>query len=117
MYAVTQDQTQTPGNDKEHVSTYKLEHPNRYFLGAEAAFCRDTSVLGSSICNPAFNFWAACRLYVSPHRKLQSTIANTTRHPVWDETFQLLVSDHEQDVLTLLLFDHDRVKADEKLGR
>ena len=60
---------------------------------------------------------ALCRLYLSPHRPLQSTIANSTRHPVWDETFQLLVSDYSQDVLTVILYDHDRVTPDERLGR
>ena len=60
---------------------------------------------------------ALCRLYLSPHRPLQSTIANSTRHPVWDETFQLLVSDYRQDVLTVILYDHDRVTPDERLGR
>jgi hypothetical protein len=60
---------------------------------------------------------ALCRLYVSPHRPLQSTIANSTRRPVWDETFQLLVSDYRQDVLTAILYDHDRVTPDERLGR
>ena len=60
---------------------------------------------------------AVCRLYLSPHRKLQSTIANTTRHPMWHEKFQLLVSSHKQDSLTLIMFDHDRVRQDDKLGR
>lgn len=58
-----------------------------------------------------------CRMYLSPHRKLKSTIADTTRHPVWNESFQLLVSSYRDDVLTLLLYDHDRVTADERLGR
>ncbi|CAL5221943.1 g4219 [Coccomyxa viridis] len=56
-------------------------------------------------------------MYLSPHRKLKSTIANTTRHPVWNESFQLLVSSYRDDALTLLLYDHDRVTADERLGR
>ena len=56
-------------------------------------------------------------MYLSPHRKLQSTIANTTWHPHWNESFQLLVSSYRDDALTLLLFDHDRVTADERLGR
>ena len=60
---------------------------------------------------------ALCRLYLSPHRPLQSTIADSTRHPVWDETFQLLVVDYRQDVLTAILYDHDRVTPDERLGR
>ena len=60
---------------------------------------------------------AACRLYLSPHRKLQSTIADTTRHPVWREKFQLLVSSHRQDSLTLIMYDHDRVRQDDRLGR
>ena len=59
----------------------------------------------------------ACRLYLSPHRKLQSTIADTTRHPVWREKFQLLVSSHRQDSLTLIMYDHDRVRQDDRLGR
>ena len=59
----------------------------------------------------------ARRMYLSPHRKLKSTIANTTRHPVWNESFQLLVSSYQDDVLTLILYDHDRVTADERLGR
>ena len=58
-----------------------------------------------------------CRLYLSPHRKLQSTIADTTRHPVWHEKFQLLVSSHRQDSLTLIMYDHDRVRQDDRLGR
>lgn len=60
---------------------------------------------------------AVCRLYLSPHRKLQTTIADSTRHPVWNEDYQLLVSSYRDDVLTLILYDHDRVTADESLGR
>lgn len=60
---------------------------------------------------------AVCRLYLSPNRKLQTTIADSTRHPVWNEDYQLLVSTYRDDVLTLILYDHDRVTADERLGR
>ena len=57
------------------------------------------------------------RAFLSPPRKVQSNSADTTRPPLWPEKFQLLVSSHRQDSLTLIMYDHDRVRQDDRLGR
>ncbi|EIE23045.1 hypothetical protein COCSUDRAFT_63427 [Coccomyxa subellipsoidea C-169] len=56
-------------------------------------------------------------LYIRPHRRLQSTIKNNRRHPVWNECFRLLVHEPDQDTLTCLLYDYDHVRADTLVGR
>ncbi|BDA49969.1 probable Synaptotagmin-5 at N-terminal half [Coccomyxa sp. Obi] len=56
-------------------------------------------------------------LYVRTHRRLQSTIKNNRRHPVWNETFRLLVHQPDEDRLTCLLYDYDRIRADTLIGR
>ncbi len=58
-----------------------------------------------------------CRLYVRAHRRLQSTIKNNRRHPVWNETFRLLVHQPDEDNLTCLLYDYDMIRADTLVGR
>ena len=51
------------------------------------------------------------------HRRLQSTIKNNRRHPVWNETFRLLVHQPDEDRLTCLLYDYDMIRADALVGR
>lgn len=57
------------------------------------------------------------RLYIRPHRRLQSSIKDNRRHPVWNENFKLLVHDPCQDTLTCHLYDYDRIRADTQIGR
>lgn len=48
---------------------------------------------------------------------MHTSVKSNTRHPVWDETYTLLVHDTAHQSLKLSLWDSDTITADDEIGR
>jgi Ca2+-dependent lipid-binding protein len=58
-----------------------------------------------------------CRIFLRSSHKLRTQTIGGSHHPVWNETFRLLVHDTDRQQLTLILMNHNHLEKDSELGR